>query len=63
MSEEEFNTSPTKQHRVLISSITASVRISSGTRVERLAAGMLTAALKEVGGGRYVPNNNNRARK
>ena len=60
---EESNTLPTKQHRVLISSITASVSISSGTRVERLAAGIFAAALKDVGGGRYVPNNSNKARK
>jgi hypothetical protein len=63
MSDEESRTSPTKQHLVFISSMTASVRTSSGTRVERLAAGMFAAAFKEVGGGRYVPNNSNKARK
>jgi len=63
MSEDESNSFPTKQHRVLISSMTASVKTSSGTRVERLAAGIFAAALKDVGGGRYVPNNNSRARK
>jgi len=44
--------SPTKEHRVLISSRTASERTSNGTRVEREKAGMLTAALRDVGGGR-----------
>lgn len=63
MSEKESSVFPTKQHRVFISSITVSVRTSSGTRVERLAAGIFAAALKDVGGGRYVPNNSNNARR
>ena len=53
---------PTRQQRVLISSITLSVSTSSGTRVERVAAGILTAAPKVVGGGRYVPKRRRRAR-
>lgn len=53
----------TKQHLVLISSMTASGKTSSGTRVDRLAAGIFAAALKDVGGGRYVPNNSNSARR
>jgi hypothetical protein len=44
--------SPTKEHQVLISSRTASERTSNGTRVKREKAGMLTAALTDVGGGR-----------
>jgi hypothetical protein len=60
--EGRSNTPPTKQHRVLISSMTASVRTSCGTRVERVAVGMFAAPLKEVGGGRYVPNTRRRAR-
>jgi hypothetical protein len=43
---------PTKQHRVLISSMSASVRSSCGTRVARLEAGIFAVALREVGGGR-----------
>lgn len=43
---------PTKQQRVMTSSRTASVRTSCGTRVDRVAAGMFAAALREVGGGR-----------
>lgn len=52
VSKEEPRTFPTKQQRVFISSITASVRISWGTRVERFAAGALMAALSDAGGGR-----------
>jgi hypothetical protein len=48
----DSSASPTKQHRVLISSITTSVKTSSGTRVDRLEAGMFPAALRDVGGGR-----------
>ena len=44
--------SPTKQHRVFISSTIASVRTPWGTRVARFAAGTLMAALREEGGGR-----------
>lgn len=44
--------SPTNEQRVLISSRTASERTSNGTRVEREEAGKLTAALRDVGGGR-----------
>ena len=51
-SNEASIVSPTKEHRVLISSRTASERTSNGTRVEREEAGMLTAALRDVGGGR-----------
>lgn len=51
-SDEVSIASPTKEHRVLISSRTASERTSNGTRVEREEAGMLTAALRDVGGGR-----------
>ena len=49
---EDSSALPTKQHRVLTSSMTASVSISSGTRVARLAAGMFVAALSDVGGGK-----------
>lgn len=49
---EDSKASDTKQQRVLMSSMTASVSISCGTRVVRLAAGTLTAALSVVGGGR-----------
>ena len=48
----ESSAGPTKQHRVLISSTTVSLRTSGGTRVARFAAGTLIAALSEVGGGR-----------
>jgi hypothetical protein len=41
-----------QQRRVLMSSMTASVNISCGTRVVRLAGGTLTAALSVAGGGR-----------
>ena len=44
--------SPTNEQRDLISSRTASDRTSNGTRVEREEAGKLTAALRDVGGGR-----------
>jgi hypothetical protein len=53
----------TRQALVLISSNTLSERTSSGTRVERVAAGMLAAAESEVGGGRYVPKRRRRARR
>ena len=43
--------SPTKEQRVLISSRTASERTSNGTRAEREETGILTAALRDVGGG------------
>src|SRR6266702_597286 len=43
--------SPTKEQRVLISSRTVSERTSNGTRVEREEVGILTAALRDVGGG------------
>lgn len=54
-SDGRSNASPTKQHRVFISSKTASVRTSGGTRVERVAVGIFAAPLRDVGGGRYVP--------
>ena len=52
LASEVSRASPTKQILVLSSSMTDSDSTSSGTRVERVAAGMLAAALKEVGGGR-----------
>ena len=52
LSEKRPRASLTKHTRVLISSMRDSVRTSWGTRVDRLAAGMLTAALRVVGGGR-----------
>lgn len=54
---------PTNRQRVLSSSIKASVRISWGTLVARLAAGTLIAELSEEDGGRYVPKRSSNARR
>lgn len=47
---EDSIAAPTKQQRVLISSIIASVNTSSGILVVRLAAGTLTAPVIAGGG-------------